>query len=35
MIYIRDNIWSKISLKNVLPSHIEGLFIELKFRKAR
>lgn len=35
MICIRGNIWSKISLKHVLPSHIEGFFTELEFREAR
>ena len=35
MICICGNIWSKISLKHVLSTHIEGFFIELEFREAR
>ena len=33
MIYIRDDTRSRILLKHVFPSDIEGLYIELNFRK--
>ena len=35
MIYTHHDIPSKLLVKHVLPSDIEGLFIELNFRKAR
>ena len=33
MIYVRENIPSKLSTKHVLPSDIECIFLELNFRK--
>ena len=33
MIYIRDDIPSRLLSEHVFPSDIEGLFIELNFRK--
>ena len=35
MIFIRDDIPSKMLTKHVFPDVIEGLFIELNFRKAK
>ena len=35
MIYIRDDIPSRLLLKHVFPSDIEGLYIELNFRKCK
>ena len=35
MIYIRDDIPSKLLLKHVFPSDIEGLYIELNFMKCK
>ena len=35
MIYIRDNIPSKLLTKHVFPDDIEGLFVELNFRKSK
>ena len=35
MIYIRDNIPSRLLSKHVFPSDIEGLYIELNFRKCK
>ena len=35
MIYIRDNIRSKLLTKHVFPDNIEGLFVELNFRKSK
>ena len=35
MIYIRDDIPSKLLLKHVFPDDIEGLFVELNFRKSK
>ena len=35
MIFIRDDIPSRVLTKHVFPDDIEGLFIELNFRKAK
>ena len=35
IIYIREDIPSRLLLKQVFPSDIEGLFIELNFRKCK
>ena len=35
MIFIRDDIPSRMLTKHVFPDDIEGLFIELNFRKAK
>ena len=35
MIFIRDNSLSRVLTKHVFPDYIEGLFIELNFRKAK
>ena len=35
MIYIRDDILSKLLTKHVFPNDIEGLFVELNFRKSK
>ena len=35
IIYIRDDIPSRLVLKHVFPSDIEGLYIELNFRKCK
>ena len=35
MIYIRDGIPSRLLSKHVFPSDIEGLYIELNFRKCK
>ena len=35
MIYIREDIPSRLLLKDVFPSDIEGLYIELNFRKCK
>ena len=35
MIYIRDDIPSKLLTKHVFPDNIEGLFVELNFRKSK
>ena len=35
MIYIRDNVPSKLLTKHVFPDDIEGLFVELNFRKSK
>ena len=35
MIYIRDDIPSRLLLKHVFPSDIEGLYIELNFMKCK
>ena len=35
MIYIRDDIPSKLLTKHVFPDNIKGLFVELNFRKSR
>ena len=35
MIYIRDEIRSRLLLKHVFPNDIKGLFIELNFRKCK
>ena len=35
MIYIRDDIPSKLLTKHVFPDDIEGLFVELNFRKSK
>ena len=35
MIYIRDNILSKLLTKHVFPDNIEGLFVELNFKKSK
>ena len=35
MIYIRDDIPSRLLSKHVFPSDIEGLYIELNFRKCK
>ena len=35
MIYIRDDIPSRVLAKHVFPDDIEGLFIELNFRKTK
>ena len=35
MIYIRDDIPSKLLLKHVFPDDIEGSFVELNFRKSK
>ena len=35
MIYIRDDIPSRLLFKHVFPSDIEGLYIELNFRKCK
>ena len=35
MIYILDDIPSKLLTKHVFPDDIEGLFVELNFRKSK
>ena len=35
MIYIRDDIPSKLLTKHVFPDNIKALFVELNFRKSR
>ena len=35
MIYIHDNFPSKLLTKHVFPDDIEGLFVELNFRKSK
>ena len=35
MIFIRDDIPSRLLNKHVFPDDIEGLFIELNFRKVK
>ena len=35
MIFIRDDIPSRVLMKHVFPDDIEGLFIELNFRKTK
>ena len=35
MIFIRDDIPSRVLTKHVFPDDIKGLFIELNFRKAK
>ena len=35
MIYVREDIPSKLLIKHVLPSDIECIFLELNFRKCK
>ena len=35
IIYVREDIPSKILEKNKLPQDVEGMFVELNFRKAK
>ena len=35
MVYIREDVTSKLSDKHVFPCDMEGLFVELNFRKCK
>ena len=35
IIYVRENIPSKILRKNLFPNDVEGIFVELNFRKSK